>query len=276
MLKTLYQPRDIPMQVAVFMSRKGTNAIKLLEHERDRGRHGYTISCLVTDNSKKGNNSLEIADCFRLPQPIYSDFDLFRLEHITDPKNMAERKPYFRALMERISTVQPRIDCIALAGYELIVTEPLLGKFTGRIVNIHPSNLGLRNAEGKPLFPGSHAVRNAILAGESEIRASTHLVINGVDEGPVLVVSKPVKVVLSDGLTLEDLRRRENRSLATAIAGQHQDELKMVGDWIIYPLTLELMARGAFSRDERGTIYLRDEPIPNGATFEAAQKALEA
>lgn len=276
MQKKLYEPKDTPMAVAVFMSGSGTNAVKLLEHQlrfEATGTAPYKVLLIVTDNAAIDNNAWNIARRFGLQEPIYSDFGQFRRDRIKDPGNMAEREPYFRDLARRIREALPRIDGIAFAGYELIVTEPLLSEFDGRIINVHPANLTLRGADGKPSFTGNHAVRAAILAGEREIRASTHVVVSGVDLGPVLLVSQPVKVVLPDGVTAADLNDPRKLGLANAIAKEHQNELKRVGDWSILPLTLELLARGAFGRDEKSRLCLNGEPIPNGAMFEAANKA---
>ena len=275
MLTKLYQPREEPAQVALATSRKGTNAVKILEHQNGLNALGgspFKVSVLITDNARPKNNAWAIAREFCLPPPLHFDFGRFRKEFM--PKTREDRAPYFAEMTKGIKTIVPRIDFIVLAGFELILTEPLLTEFDGRVINVHPANLTIMNKNSKPLFTGGHAVMDAILAGEKEIRSCTHLVIKEVDEGAVLLVSEPVTVVLPGGVSAADLRKHENLNLAEEIAGKHQDELKRVGDWVIFPQTLELMARGAFSRDERGAIYLMDEPIPSGATPEAALKAL--
>jgi hypothetical protein len=94
-------------------------------------------------------------------------------------------------------------------------------------------------------------------------------IIAGVDQGPVLLISEPVKIVLPRGVTLEELRKNENLEVAKKIADEHQNKLKIVGDHKIYPLTLELMATGAFEVDEKGILHLNGKPIPAGCRVEA-------
>jgi phosphoribosylglycinamide formyltransferase-1 len=46
------------------------------------------------------------------------------------------------------------------------------------LINIHPALL--------PLFPGAHAVREALAAGVTSTGATVHIVDEGVDTGPVI------------------------------------------------------------------------------------------
>jgi phosphoribosylglycinamide formyltransferase-1 len=46
------------------------------------------------------------------------------------------------------------------------------------LINTHPSLL--------PLFPGAHAVRDALAAGATETGVTIHIVDEGVDTGPML------------------------------------------------------------------------------------------
>jgi folate-dependent phosphoribosylglycinamide formyltransferase PurN len=73
------------------------------------------------------------------------------------------------------------VDLIITCGYLHILTAPLLDAYPNRIVNIHDSDL--------PSYPGLHAVRDAVFAGERSTRSSVHVVTAGVDAGPVLVRS---------------------------------------------------------------------------------------
>jgi folate-dependent phosphoribosylglycinamide formyltransferase PurN len=73
------------------------------------------------------------------------------------------------------------VDVIVACGYIHILTAPLLDAFPGRVLNVHDSDL--------PAYPGLHAVRDAVFAGERSTRSCVHLVTEGVDAGPVLVRS---------------------------------------------------------------------------------------
>jgi folate-dependent phosphoribosylglycinamide formyltransferase PurN len=86
------------------------------------------------------------------------------------------------------------VDAVVLLGYLYILTEPMLEAFPGRIINVHDSDLALRNDDGRPRYPGLHATRDAILAGEHETRSSVHVVTKHPDAGPVLARSNPFPV----------------------------------------------------------------------------------
>jgi phosphoribosylglycinamide formyltransferase-1 len=87
-----------------------------------------------------------------------------------------------------------RPDLIVLAGYLLLVTRPMLEAYPQRIINVHHSDLALRNASGRPRYPGLRAVRDAILAGEPETRSTAHLVTEELDGGPILLRSRAYRV----------------------------------------------------------------------------------
>jgi phosphoribosylglycinamide formyltransferase-1 len=86
------------------------------------------------------------------------------------------------------------IDAVLLLGYLYVITEPLLAAFPDRILNIHDADLALRNADGGPRYPGLHATRDAIIAGERETRSSVHLVTPQIDGGPVIARSEAFPV----------------------------------------------------------------------------------
>ncbi len=69
-------------------------------------------------------------------------------------------------------------DTIALAGYMRILTQDFVGRWQGRMVNIHPSLL--------PLYPGLDTHQRALAAGDSHAGCTVHLVTAQLDAGPVL------------------------------------------------------------------------------------------
>jgi len=145
------------------------------------------------------------------------------------------------------------IDAIALGGYRSYIT-------LNRCVNVHPADLSIRLPDGRRKYVGDYAVRDAIAAGENTLRASTLWTDEGVDTGPLLMVSDPLSVELP--LPLETLRKDNKRFLQ--IVKEHQKRLKEVGDWMIFPLTIEMIARGRFGLDEDNRVYVDGKPVPNG------------
>jgi folate-dependent phosphoribosylglycinamide formyltransferase PurN len=76
-------------------------------------------------------------------------------------------------------------DIVILCCYLKICTRPLLDAFRGRMINLH---------DGTSRYPGLHATRDAIFAGERETFAIAHLVDEFVDHGKLLVRSDPFAV----------------------------------------------------------------------------------
>jgi formyltetrahydrofolate-dependent phosphoribosylglycinamide formyltransferase len=70
------------------------------------------------------------------------------------------------------------VELVALAGYMRLLTPFLVGRWAGRMLNIHPSLL--------PKYPGLGTHARALAAGDAEAGCTVHLVTEGVDDGPVL------------------------------------------------------------------------------------------
>jgi phosphoribosylglycinamide formyltransferase-1 len=95
--------------------------------------------------------------------------------------------------------------------------------------------------------------KKAILNGEQFLHSTTHIVTEELDAGPLLLISKGLKVELPDGTTLEDLRN--NGKLLDDVAKEHQSRLKEIGDWKILPLTLHWIADGRFCLDDNSVYF---------------------
>jgi len=129
-----------------------------------------------------------------------------------------------------------------------------------------------KTEDGRRKFTGLHAVRDAILAGNKELRASTHVVRQKVDYGEIILISRPIPVELPSELTLEGLRRPENAERLSQLAEEHQNRLKAAGDWVIYPKTLELFAKGSIELDGKGNVFLDGRRFENGIFWEVLER----
>jgi phosphoribosylglycinamide formyltransferase-1 len=89
------------------------------------------------------------------------------------------------------------VSWICLAGYMRLLSPGFVGRFRGRILNIHPSLL--------PAFPGLDAQRQALEYGVKVSGCTVHLVDEGLDSGPI-VLQRAVPV--ADGDTAESLAAR--------------------------------------------------------------------
>jgi phosphoribosylglycinamide formyltransferase 1 len=118
------------------------------------------------------------------------------------------------ALAATLETRQP--DLIALAGFMRILSASFVGRYPGRMLNIHPSLL--------PQYRGLHTHRRVLAAHDTEHGASVHFVTAQLDGGPVVLQSK---VAVEPGDTEAALSARVQ-------ATEH----------IIYPRVLGWLAEG--------------------------------
>ncbi|MCD4717145.1 MAG: hypothetical protein K8R45_10435 [Desulfobacterales bacterium] len=248
-----------PMRVAAFMSGSGTNIIKLIEKEKalkaGEAVSPFEVIFIFSDRSDGACAGEKIAFDNGLPYFSYDTRAFHRLRSlkrtVLTPEGMAARKKYDRVAMRLADAFE--IDAIALGGYMSYIT-------LNRCVNVHPADLSIRLPDGRRKYVGDYAVRDAIAAGENTLRASTLWTDEGVDTGPLLMVSEPLSVELPQ--PLETLRKDNKRFLQ--IVEEHQKRLKEVGDWMIFPLTIEMIARGRFGLDEDNRVYVDGKPVPNG------------
>jgi phosphoribosylglycinamide formyltransferase 1 len=111
------------------------------------------------------------------------------------PKNYPTKSDYELEILQELQ--EREIDFIVLAGYMRLIGPALLGKFEGRMVNIHPSLL--------PKFPGKDAIGQAIDAKANVSGVTVHFVDEGMDTGPII---EQREVLISDTDTKETLQRK--------------------------------------------------------------------
>ncbi len=89
------------------------------------------------------------------------------------------------------------VEMIALAGFMRIIPDQFIARWTGQIVNIHPSLL--------PKYKGIGTHKAAIEAGDTVTGATVHLVIPELDSGEIL---GQVEVAIMHGDTPDTLADR--------------------------------------------------------------------
>jgi folate-dependent phosphoribosylglycinamide formyltransferase PurN len=127
------------------------------------------------------------ADCVERDRVVQAGVP-FEVHDIRPFPDFACRPDYDRETVRLLARFNP--DLVILCGYLHIVTSPLLEAYPDRVINIHDSDLALVNEQGRPRYPGLHATRDAIFAGERETRTSIHMVTPEVDGGPLLLRSR--------------------------------------------------------------------------------------
>ncbi|MEY4019969.1 MAG: hypothetical protein RL484_121, partial [Actinomycetota bacterium] len=105
----------------------------------------------------------------------------------------SDRTEWDRELETLIAALKP--DLVVSAGFMRILSERITSRF--KIINSHPALL--------PLFPGAHAVRDALAAGATETGTTIHWVDAGVDTGAVIAQER-VEILPAD--TQESLHER--------------------------------------------------------------------
>ncbi|MET0360844.1 MAG: phosphoribosylglycinamide formyltransferase [Sphingobium sp.] len=173
-------------RVAVLISGSGTNMAALLYASRVPDCP-YEIVLVGSNNPDAGGLKLAEAE----------GVATFALPH----KGMA-RADHDAAIHEAI--LASGADYVALAGYMRILTPEFVGKWEGRMLNIHPSLL--------PLYKGLHTHQRALEAGDSHGGCSVHLVTADLDDGPVLGQT-PVAILPGDD---------EERLAARVLIAEHQ------------------------------------------------------
>jgi phosphoribosylglycinamide formyltransferase-1 len=99
------------------------------------------------------------------------------------------------------------VELVVLAGYMQLLTPAFLGRFPGRVVNVHPSLL--------PAFPGTRAIEEALAAGVETTGVTIHYVDEGMDTGPT-IRQEPVPVEPRDTLE-ERIHAVEHRLLPAVV-----------------------------------------------------------
>jgi folate-dependent phosphoribosylglycinamide formyltransferase PurN len=260
-LLPLFDPEKIgrPMRVAGFMSGSGTNIVKLIEREKAlREKEGiapYEVVFIFSDRSDGSCFGESIACDTGIPYMSYDIRTFHRLRGlertVAAPEGLAARHEFDNVAETLVKAFD--IDVIALGGYMSYLT-------LDRCVNVHPADLSILDAGGKRKYVGDKAVVEAIAAGETHLRSSTIWTDRGMDTGPLLMVSDPVEVELPEPLEMLMAHREKLIQVVEA----HQQRLKERGDWIIFPETVEMIARGRFALDERSQVHVDGRPVPKG------------
>ena len=96
--------------------------------------------------------------------------------HTIDHKDYQTREEFDNAIHDLLTKYQ--IEFVCLAGFMRMLSAAFVNKWQGKMLNIHPSLL--------PKFKGTHAVRDALAAGEKESGCTVHLVSEEMDAGKII------------------------------------------------------------------------------------------
>ncbi|WP_127562577.1 phosphoribosylglycinamide formyltransferase [Nioella ostreopsis] len=186
-------------RVAIFISGGGSNMVSLVESMT--GDHPAR-PCLVISNLPDAGG-LAKARAMDVPTAVV-DHRPFK----------GDRAAFETELARVVDAAQPDILC--LAGFMRVLTEGFVGRYKGRMLNIHPSLL--------PKYRGLHTHARVLEAGDAEHGCTVHEVTPELDDGPILGQAR-VPVLADD--TPETLAARV-----------------LVQEHLLYPAVLRRFAAG--------------------------------
>jgi phosphoribosylglycinamide formyltransferase 1 len=179
---------DRPVRVAVLCSGRAPGLLHLLNRDPRRGVAYDVVCCVTSEEIFAEQVKVERRGTPCVPHPIARYCEELGVRR----SERRVRAGYDRQTVTILERYAP--DLVLLDGYLLMLAEPMLEAYDGRIINLHHSDLAVRNRDGSARYPGLRAVRDAIVGGELETRASAHLVTARLDDGPVLLRSWPFAV----------------------------------------------------------------------------------
>ena len=159
------------ISTAVFISGRGTNLKSLIKFSKKKNSP-INIKLIISNTNKvKG---LKYSKVYKIQKKVI-DFK---------NKNIAEKK-----LLNLLSKKKIRFIC--LAGFMKILPKKFIKKFSGKIVNIHPSLL--------PKYKGLNTHQKALKNNDKYSGCTVHYVTDKVDSGKI-ILQKKVKIKRKDSL----------------------------------------------------------------------------
>ena len=148
-------------RVAILISGSGSNMVALIRSMT--GDHPARPVVVLSNDPGAGG----LARARELGVPTEA------VDHRTFGKDRERFEADLHARLARVG-----VDLICLAGFMRILTPGFVGRWEGRMLNIHPSLL--------PKYPGLDTHARALAAGDAEHGATVHEVTAALDAGPIL------------------------------------------------------------------------------------------
>ncbi len=177
-------------KIAVFISGTGSNLLNLIRYSKKKNSF-FKINLIISNNRKA--RGLNYARKYKIKKKIVNYSNI----------NIAEKN-----ILSELKKNQ--IDLVCLAGFMKILSNNIIQKFKGKIINIHPSLL--------PKYRGLNTHKRAIDNKEKYSGCTVHYVNFKLDSGKI-ISQKKVRIFKND----------TERKLARKILQQEH---------ILYPKTL--------------------------------------
>lgn len=183
------------LRLAIFISGRGSNMDAILKAAEDEI---YPAEPALVISNKPDAKGLETARDAGIPA--------LAIDHRPFGK---DREAFERQIDDALQ--QTHVEIIALAGFMRVLTPWFVARWTGRLINIHPSLL--------PKYPGLNTHQRALDAGDAQAGCTVHWVSEGVDEGEII---SQAAIPIKENDTAETLAARvlieEHRLYPEALA----------------------------------------------------------
>jgi len=212
-------------RVAVLISGRGSNMAALIEAAKDKN---YPAEIALVLSNRADAGGLLVAHAAGITTEV--------VEHTQFGKDRAGFERALQAALEK-----HRIEIVCLAGFMRLLTAEFVGRWQGRMLNIHPALL--------PAFKGLDTHKRALESGAKVHGATVHFVVPEMDSGPI-IAQGAVSVATGD---------TEELLAARVLKVEHR----------IYPLALKLLAEGRI-RVENGHCLIDGKPVPDAGSLIAS------
>ena len=192
------------LRIVACVSGGGTNLQALIDRIEDGTIGGAQIVKVISNNP--GGFALERAKKHGIEGCVVS------------PKQFENRAEFNDALLTAVDEAKP--DLIVLAGFLVVIPPKMIEKYSGRIINIHPSLIPAFCGTG---YYGLKVHEAALERGVKVTGATVHYVDEGTDTGPI-ILQKAVEIM--EGDTPKVLQQRVMEQ----------------AEWVILPKAVQMIA----------------------------------
>lgn len=197
------------IRIAVLVSGNGTNLQAMIDAV-EAGKIDGQIVGVISNNP----------EAFALTRAQDANIKIFALS----PEPGESREAYDQRLSEILQSLE--VDLIVLAGFMRILSPHFVKKFTGKILNIHPSLL--------PKYPGMHTHMQVLKNKDSEHGCTIHFVNEDLDAGPIIAqASIPVKKADTLETLTQKVRHRELKLYPQVVQWFAQGKLRLDGNAVV-------------------------------------------
>jgi len=193
-------------RVGVFVSGSGSNLQALIDAKIP------SVEIVVVVSNNPDAYAIERAEKNKIPVEVI------------DHRNYSSREDFESEIQKRLD--QYKIDLIALAGFMRILTPLFIRNYKHRIMNLHPAIL--------PSFPGTNAVKQALMYGVKFTGCTVHFVDEGVDTGPIILQAiVPIYDTDTEESLLERIHKEEHRIYPEAVRLFGEGKLRIEGRRVV-------------------------------------------